>query len=84
MNPQALRTDEELKAVLDWLSSTTFPKEGNVLKISPKVFWIGGPFFVLADYRATEAQEKVNSAYLIKTVSIHGHPERRGFGKVFI
>ena len=60
-------TDEELKAVLDWLSSDYFsPKEGNVLEDLPKSLldW-GDPFFVLADYRAyVEAQEKVNSAYL--------------------
>ena len=60
-------SDEELKAVLDWLSSDYFsPKEGNVLEDLPKSLleW-GDPFFVLADYRAyVEAQEKVNSAYL--------------------
>ncbi len=60
-------TDEELKAVLDWLSSDYFsPKEGNVLEDLPKSLldW-GDPFFVLADYRSyVEAQEKVNSAYL--------------------
>jgi len=59
--------DEELKAVLDWLSSDFFsPKEGNVLEDLPKSLldW-GDPFFVLADYRAyVDAQEKVNSAYL--------------------
>jgi starch phosphorylase len=59
--------DEELKAVLDWLSSDFFsPKEGNVLEDLPRSLldW-GDPFFVLADYRAyVDAQEKVNSAYL--------------------
>ena len=60
-------SDEELKAVLDWLSSDFFsPKEGNVLEDLPKSLldW-GDPFFVLSDYRAyVETQEKVNSAYL--------------------
>jgi starch phosphorylase len=62
--------DEELKAVLDWLSSDFFsPKEGNVLEDLPRSLldW-GDPFFVLADYRAyVDAQEKVNSAYLDQT-----------------
>ena len=61
--------DEELKAVLDWLSSDFFsPKEGNVLEDLPKSLldW-GDPFFVLADYRAyVQSQEEVNSAYLDK------------------
>jgi len=61
--------DEELKAVLDWLSSDFFsPKEGNVLEDLPKSLldW-GDPFFVLADYRAyVQSQEQVNSAYLDK------------------
>ncbi len=61
--------DEELKAVLDWLSSDFFsPKEGNVLEDLPKSLldW-GDPFFVLADYRAyVQSQEDVNSAYLDK------------------
>lgn len=59
--------DEELKAVLDWLSSDFFsPKQGNVLEDLPKSLldW-GDPFFVMADYRAyVEAQERVNTAYL--------------------
>lgn len=58
--------DDELKAVLDWLSSDYFsPSEGNVLSELPKSLleW-GDPFFVLADYRAyVEAQEKVDLAY---------------------
>ena len=59
--------DDELKAVLDWLSSDFFsPKEGNVLEDLPKSLleW-GDPFFVLADYRAyLEAQERAGLAYL--------------------
>ena len=59
--------DDELKAVLDWLSSDFFsPKAGNVLADLPKSLleW-GDPFFVLADYRAyLEAQEKAGSTYL--------------------
>ncbi len=59
--------DDELKAVLDWLSSDFFsPKAGNVLEDLPKSLleW-GDPFFVLADYRAyLEAQEKAGSTYL--------------------
>ncbi len=62
--------DEELKAVLDWLSSDFFsPKAGNVLEDLPKSLleW-GDPFFVLADYRAyLEAQEKAGSTYLDRT-----------------
>ena len=59
--------DDELKAVLDWLSSDFFsPKAGNVLEDLPKSLleW-GDPFFVLADYRAyLEAQERAGLAYL--------------------
>ena len=62
--------DDELKAVLDWLSSDFFsPKAGNVLEDLPKSLleW-GDPFFVLADYRAyLEAQEKAGSTYLDRT-----------------
>ena len=58
--------DEELKAVIDWLSSDYFsPTEGEVLADLPKSLldW-GDPFFVLADYRAyVEAQEKVDASY---------------------
>lgn len=59
--------DDELKAVLDWLSSDFFsPKEGNVLEDLPKSLleW-GDPFFVLADYRAyLDAQERAGLAYV--------------------
>ena len=59
--------DEELKAVLDWLSSDFFsPKEGNVLEdLAKSLLDWGDPFFVLADFRAyVQAQEEVNLAYL--------------------
>ena len=58
--------DEELKAVLDWLSSDYFSNgEGRVLQDLPRSLleW-GDPYFVLADYRAyVEAQENANLAY---------------------
>ena len=69
-------TDEELKAVLDWLSSDYFsPKEGNVLEDLPKSLldW-GDPFFVLADYRAIggsgEGQFGIPGS---RPLGIHGH-----------
>ncbi|MEJ6523936.1 MAG: glycogen/starch/alpha-glucan phosphorylase [Opitutales bacterium] len=58
--------DEELKAVLDWLSSDFFsPDEGCVLSDLPNSLlqW-GDPFFVLADYRAyVDAQDLAGKAY---------------------
>ena len=58
--------DEELKAVLDWLSSDFFsPKEGCILSDLPNSLlqW-GDPFFVLADYRAyVDAQDLAGKAY---------------------
>ncbi len=58
--------DEELKAVLDWLSSDFFsPDDGCVLSDLPNSLlqW-GDPFFVLADYRAyIDAQELAGKAY---------------------
>lgn len=66
-NPQKYyEEDEELKAVLDWLSSDFFsPDEGCVLSDLPDSLlkW-GDPFFVLADYRAyIEAQDQAGIAY---------------------
>ena len=66
-NPQKYyEEDEELKAVLDWLSSDFFsPDEGCVLSDLPDSLlkW-GDPFFVLADYRAyIDAQEQAGKAY---------------------
>jgi starch phosphorylase len=58
--------DEELKAVLDWLSSDFFsPNDGNVLSdLSDSLLDWGDPFFVLADYRAyIEAQDLAGKAY---------------------
>lgn len=58
--------DEELKAVLDWLSSDFFsPDEGCILSDLPNSLlqW-GDPFFVLADYRAyVDAQDLAGKAY---------------------
>lgn len=58
--------DEELKAVLDWLSSDFFsPDEGCILADLPNSLlqW-GDPFFVLADYRAyVDAQDLAGKAY---------------------
>jgi len=58
--------DEELKAVLDWLSSDFFsPDEGSILSDLPNSLlqW-GDPFFVLADYRAyVDAQDLAGKAY---------------------
>mgnify|MGYP001206148646 FL=1 len=58
--------DEELKAVLDWLSSDFFsPKEGSVLSDLPNSLlqW-GDPFYVMADYRAyIDAQDLAGKAY---------------------
>ena len=66
-NPRSYcEKDEELKAVLDWLSSDYFsPAEGNILSDLPKSLldW-GDPFFVLADYRAyIDTQEKVDHSF---------------------
>ena len=66
-NPRSYyESDEELKAVLDWLSSDYFsPDDGNLLEDLPKSLldW-GDPFCVLADYRAyIEAQEQANQTY---------------------
>ena len=58
--------DEELKAVLDWLSSDFFsPEEGSVLSDLPNSLlqW-GDPFYVMADYRAyIDAQDLAGKAY---------------------
>ena len=66
-NPQKYyEEDDELKAVLDWLSSDFFsPDEGCVLSDLPDSLlkW-GDPFFVLADYRAyIDAQDQAGIAY---------------------
>ena len=59
--------DEELKAVLDWLSSDYFsPDDGHILQDLPKSLldW-GDPFFVLADYRAyLDAQDRAGEVYM--------------------
>lgn len=58
--------DEELKSVIDWLSSDYFsPNEGNVLSdLSRSLLEWGDPYFVLADYRSyIEAQEQADLVY---------------------
>ena len=58
--------DDELKAVVDWLSSDYFSSnEGAVLvDLAKSLLEWGDPYFVLADYRAyVETQEKINLAY---------------------
>ena len=66
-DPRAIyESDEELKAVLDWLASDFFsPGEGVVLGdlVSSLLEW-GDSYFVLADYRGyLEAQEKADTSY---------------------
>ncbi len=58
--------DDELKAVLDWLTSDFFStEEGCVLSdLSNSLLEWGDPFFVLADYRAyINAQDLAGNAY---------------------
>ncbi|MDR2982933.1 MAG: glycogen/starch/alpha-glucan phosphorylase [Puniceicoccales bacterium] len=58
--------DEELKAVVDWLSSGYFtPEEPNAfISIVRSILDYGDPFLVMADYRSyVEAQERVDAAY---------------------
>jgi len=59
-------SDEELKAVVDWLSSNTFTggERGVFSDLVHSLLDWGDPYFVLADYRAyVEAQEKADSVY---------------------
>ena len=63
--------DEELKAVIDWISSDYFsPDEGKVLSdLSKSLLEWGDPYFVLADYRSyIEAQDKVGEVYSDKSL----------------
>ena len=58
--------DNELKAVVDWLTSDYFSSnEGAVLvDLAKSLLEWGDPYFVLADYRAyVETQEKINLTY---------------------
>ena len=59
-------SDEELKAVIDWLSSDYFsPGEGEVLAdLSKSLLEWGDPYYVLADYRSyIQAQEQIDEVY---------------------
>ena len=80
-------TDEELKAVLDWLSSDYFsPKEGNVLEDLPKSLLDWGDLFRscgLSGLRGGSGEGQFGLPGS-RPLGIHGHPERCGFGKVFI
>ena len=63
--------EEELKAVIDWISSDYFsPDEGKVLSdLSKSLLEWGDPYFVLADYRSyIEAQDKVGEVYSDKSL----------------
>ena len=66
-DPRAVyESDEELKAVVDWLSSDTFTggESGVFSDLVHSLLDWGDPYFVLADYRAyVEAQEKADSVY---------------------
>ena len=59
-------SDEELKAVVDWLSSNTFTRgeSGVFSDLFHSLLDWGDPYFVLADYRAyVEAHEKADAVY---------------------
>ena len=59
--------NEEVKAVLDWLSSDFFtPGEGAALQdVAKSILEWGDPYFLLADYDSyCSAQEKANLAYV--------------------
>ena len=66
-NPKSYyEQDDELKSVLDWLSSDFFASsEGCVLSdLSNSLLEWGDPFYVLADYRAyIDAQDAAGEAY---------------------
>jgi len=56
--------DEELRAVIDWLTSTTFGPKGAFDGIRRSLLDNGDPYLALADYRAyVEAQGRVDLAY---------------------
>ena len=59
-------SDEELKSVVDWLSSDTFTggESGAFSDLVHSLLDWGDPYFVLADYRSyVEAQQKADSVY---------------------
>ena len=58
--------DEELKAIIDWLSSDYFsPGEGEVLAdLSKSLLEWGDPYYALADYRSyIESQEQIDRVF---------------------
>ncbi len=56
--------DEELKAVIDWLCSTSFAEKGAFDSIRHSLLDGGDPYLVLADYRSyVQAQEQVDLVY---------------------
>ena len=60
-------SDEELKAVLDWLSSDFFcpGKGGLIADLSKGLLDWGDPYLVLADYRSyIDAQDRAGQVYL--------------------
>lgn len=60
--------DEELRAVIDWISSDYFAPKGSFDKLRHSLLEGGDPYLVLADYRAyVEAQGRVDEAYKDKT-----------------
>ncbi|MEX2579925.1 MAG: glycogen/starch/alpha-glucan phosphorylase [Verrucomicrobiales bacterium] len=56
--------DDELKDVIDWLSSSAFAPKGSFNGIRHSLLDGGDPYLVLADYRAyVHAQRQVDKAY---------------------
>jgi glycogen phosphorylase len=56
--------DEELRSVIDWLTSTAFGPKGAFDGIRRSLLDNGDPYLALADYRAyVEAQGRVDLAY---------------------
>ena len=56
--------DEELRAVIDWISSDYFAPKGSFDQLKQSLLEGGDPYLVLADYRAyVEAQARVDEAY---------------------
>ena len=60
--------DEELRAVIDWLTSASFAPKGSFEGIRHSLLDGGDPYLALADYRSyVEAQEEVDKAYRDKS-----------------
>lgn len=56
--------DEELRAVIDWLTSATFAPKGSFDRIRHSLLDGGDPYLALADYRAyVDAQTEVDKAF---------------------